>query len=67
MRKYIALFKIYSGECQYDNYQTYETSDKKTEVEKWFKEFECDNNNEIWKLIIFQEVENFKELWKFMR
>lgn len=67
MKKYIALFKIYNGECQYDNYQTHETNDKKTEVEEWFKEFECDNINEEWKLITIQEVENFEELWKFLR
>ena len=67
MKKYIGLFKIYNGECQYDNYQTYETNDKKTEVEEWFKEFECDTMNEVWELVTFQEVENFEELWKFLR
>lgn len=66
MKKYIALFKVYNGDCSYDMYITHETNTKK-EAESWFKDFECDNMNEIWILRTFKEVKTFNEIWEFMR
>ena len=66
MKRYIAYFKVYNGECQYNIYITHEANTKK-EAEEWFNDFVCDNMNEIWKLENVREVKTFDEMWEFMR
>lgn len=64
--KYTAIFKIQNGECSYIMPIGREAKDKE-EAEKIFKEYECNNNQDIWKLKYFEEVKDFEKLWEMIR
>jgi len=63
--KYIAKFKIYNGEATYIIPVVTEAKSK-TQAEKYFKDYECENNTEIWKLLTFDEVKTFEDLWSWL-
>ena len=64
-RKFIAKFKIYNGEATYSIPVVTEANTKE-EAKKYFKGYECDNNTEIWKLQVFDEVKDFEDLWGWL-
>ncbi len=63
--KYVAKFKIYSGEATYEMIVKTE-ADTKLKAEEYFRAYECDTNLEIWKLQTIQQINNFEELWEFI-
>ena len=63
--KYVAKFKIYSGEATYEMIVKTEAASRE-EAEEYFKAYECDTNLEIWKLQTTQQINNFEELWEFI-
>ena len=65
MKKYVAKFKIYSGEATYEMIIKTE-ADTKLKAEKYFKRYECDTLMEIWELQAIEQVNNFEELWEFI-
>jgi len=65
MKRYIAKFKIYNGEATYTIPIITEAKDKQ-EAEKYFKEYECENDIDIWQLLTFDEVKDFDDLWEWL-
>ena len=65
MKKYVAIFVIYNGECKYTMPVGREAENKR-EAKKILREYECDTMNEIWKLDYFEEVTTFEELWSMV-
>ena len=65
MKKYIANFKIYNGEATYNIPVTTE-AETEEQAEKYFKDYECESDLEIWKLILFKEVKTFEDLWEMI-
>lgn len=65
MKRYVAMFTIFNGECKY-TMPIGRQAENKREAKKIFKEYECDNMNEIWRLDYFEEVKDFDNLWDFV-
>ncbi|MHA1659941.1 MAG: hypothetical protein ACTSUT_12575 [Promethearchaeota archaeon] len=65
IKYYIAVFKVYNGEATYKILVKTEATNEE-EAMKYFKDYECDNNVEIWKLQIIEEVNKFEDLWRLI-
>ena len=65
LKKYVATFKIYNGETTYTMPVKIE-AESKIEAEKYFKNYICNTDLEIWKLINFEEVKTFEDLWRLI-
>ena len=62
MKKYIANFKVYNGEATYSISVKTEANNQ-SEAKKYFKEYECEGDLDIWKLLYIEEVKTFNDLW----
>lgn len=64
-KKYLARFKIYNGDATYTMPVKTEAKNLKQATE-YFKDYECDNNVEIWKLEDVVEIDSLGELWRYI-
>ena len=64
-KNYIGVFKVYNGEATYSILVKIEANSKWS-AKMHLKEYECDNNVEIWQLRDVVQVKTFRDLWELI-